>query len=138
MSKAADWCGTWNNRTTAAFHLRVIDQMTQVPGSVEFACGQDEVSETGTAHCQCFIQLSSPRGLNFMRKMAPGAHWEKRQGTATQARDYCNKKKAEGGNDEEYWTYGVFLPKDKKGKRMDVVAFKDAIKSGATDEVPSQ
>jgi len=135
MSKSCDYCFTWNNRTVAEVTMACLTQTTDTPGSIAYCRAQAEVGDSGTPHVQGFIQFGSARSLGFCKKLLPGAHFEKRRGSATQANDYCNKPLAEGGNDAPAWETGVFDAKDRQGARLDVTAFKEAIKAGATDEV---
>jgi len=133
--KSCDWCFTWNNETLARLTLIVLNKNTETPGCIAFCTAQPEVATTGTAHLQGFVQFSSARSFGMVKALFPGAHVEKRHGSATQAKVYCNKPLAEGGNDAPAWEFGVFDPKNKQGGRSDVVAFKDAIKSMASDDV---
>lgn len=135
MSRNRDWCLTWNGMNATAFQAVIEEQEAHVPGSVEYAIGQNEVAPTtGTEHLQGFIQMSSPRGLLFMKKLFPGGHLEKRKGLAQIARDYCNKALSEDGSDEPAWEWGT-LKLPHQGQRNDIIAFKDAIVEGADDEV---
>lgn len=135
MTKAADWCITWNNKTVVDFSVAVLAQTVRAPGSIAYATAQNEVGDSGTPHVQGFIQFKGPRAMTALQTLFRGAHFEQRMGSAAQAKAYCNKPTAEGGSDADAWEFGNFLPKNAKGKRNDVVAFKDAIMAGATDEV---
>jgi len=57
-----------------------------------FASYQYEVGETFTLHFQGYLELSQPSRFSALQKgPLQFAHWEKRQGTREQARDYTRK-----------------------------------------------
>ncbi|APA62666.1 putative replication protein [uncultured virus] len=146
MSKGADWCFTWFAKTTDDVKLAVVAEQQKTDGtSFLFVNAVNEETEDGRPHVQGFIQLCSVRGLKWLKKRLPGAHFEKRKGSAKDARDYCDPdtikyKLLEEGGDKHgtpsgYYEFGEFAPKDKQGKRADIAAYRDAIIAGASDMV---
>lgn len=65
----------------AAFHT--LDASYKIYG--------DEVGESGTPHMQGYVELNKQTAFSTIKKLLPGAHIEKRRGTAQQAADYCKK-----------------------------------------------
>lgn len=133
--KKSDWCITINNGDMVVFKTKVITQNIKTPGTFAYVVAQEEVGEKDhTEHIQAFIQFGTTRSFSFVKKLFPQAHIEPRNGTPQQASDYCEKEDTFKPGGERY-KMGSLLTRDKQGKRNDVVAFKDAIIAGATDEV---
>lgn len=57
-----------------------------------YAIGQIEEAETGTLHIQVYTEWKTSLRRSEVIRRAGNGHWEARQGTRTQARDYCRKK----------------------------------------------
>lgn len=111
MSKYTSVCFTLNNPTEAI----------SWPSFVSYGVYQREKGAEGTEHFQGYAELSSQQRLSALKKWLPTAHFEKRKGTAQQARDYCMKR------DETYmegpWEHGEFkLPTAGKRTDLDEVA----------------
>lgn len=81
---------------------------------------------TGQLHIQGYAEFDTPMTLKALRELdgIPNAHWEKRMGSAQQAREYCSKK--ESRFDGPY-TYGV---ESQQGKRNDIARVTDRIRKG--------
>lgn len=52
---------------------------------------QLEKGESGTPHYQGYLILKEAQRISFLRKLSPIAHWEIRNGTHKNAKDYCTK-----------------------------------------------
>lgn len=105
------------------------DEPLTWPDYVSYGVYQRERGANGTVHWQGYAQLSRPVRLTVLKKWLPTAHFEKRMGTAAQARDYCMKR------DDTYvdgpWEHGEFPT---QGARTDMEAMREAIAAGATRE----
>lgn len=53
---------------------------------------QIEQGAEGTVHLQGYLEISSPRQLQWLKNLNPKAHWERRLGTRSQAILYCCKE----------------------------------------------
>ena len=81
------WVFTLNNYTEAEVeHVKSFFATDTTYGVFGY-----EEGEQGTPHLQGFIVLSRSRGLSFVRRFLPRAHWEPSRGTNEQARNYCIK-----------------------------------------------
>lgn len=85
MTRTQYWCFTLNNYTPEnESEVQAID--------CKYLCYGREVGESGTRHLQGYIEFSSRKRLDTVRRLFGGrAHWEPRRGTAGQANDYCTK-----------------------------------------------
>lgn len=81
------WCFTLNNPQTIPLEL---DPSLQ--NKIKFCIYQLE--EVQCRHLQGYIEMTSPVRLAHMKKLIPGAHFEKRKGTRIQAIDYCRKEES--------------------------------------------
>lgn len=66
-----------------------------LPAGVDFFIGQSELCPTtGRRHQQCYIELSAPRSISWVKRNLNDdtLHLERRQGTQEQAIQYCNKE----------------------------------------------
>jgi len=116
---ARAWCFTLNNPTFPAADLPVHPNEKFVSWQLE---------QVTVPHIQGYIELTMPRRLANMRTWLPAAHFERRRGTAQEAKDYTEK---EDSRIEGPWSRGEFQP-NAAGKRNDLDAVKAAIKAGAT------
>jgi len=82
-----------------------------------------EVGESGTSHLQGCTYFKSLKSMQQVKDLfeAPSMHLEKMQGTWTQASDYCKK------DGDILCDHGEG---PQQGKRNDIVAFREEIKSG--------
>lgn len=96
---------------------------------VRYASWQHERGENGTDHYQGYIELSAPQRLSYMKNVIPGAHFEKRQGTREQARDYSRK---DDTRIDGPWEYGEWI-KDGQGSRSDLTSLVESVKKGSTN-----
>lgn len=120
------WCFTLNRPDG---NLDVdLDHCAQ-HGRLKYAIWQLECGEGGTLHYQGYLELPRNQRLSYVRKIIPGAHFEPRFGTREQARDYARKDdtRIEGPYEVGVWE------DSQQGKRNDILALKEAIKSGSSN-----
>jgi len=93
-----------------------------------YAIYQEELGEeTHTHHLQGYIEMDRPVRFSHFNKWLEGAHFEKAQGTGEQCTDYCSKEDTRVDGTEPF----VFGELGRgQGSRSDIVALRDAIKSG--------
>jgi len=98
---------------------------------------QEEISESGTYHFQGYCEFKKRCRKNKAKELLGGrtVHVEKRRGTQEQASEYCKREFNEDGSDKRIpltvpFEEGVPRP-DEQGKRVDLIAFKDAVMAGA-------
>jgi len=119
------WCFTLNNYT------REHDYRSPFGPQLSYWCAGREVGESGTRHLQGYIELKSRQRLSYLRAKMPGAHWEMRRGSGEEASTYCKKD----GDFDEWGSLCV----SNQGKRSDLEAVADSLKSGKTiSEVASE
>lgn len=87
MSRAKNWCLTWNN----------YDEVSMQKCFDDLICAYlvfgREISESGTEHIQGYVSFLERKTLSQVRQLIPTAHWEVMRGTPTQASQYCKKEK---------------------------------------------
>ncbi len=121
MSKVRFWCYTCNT-CSAAGHLANPDALD---ANITYVCEQKEKASTGQLHMQGYLQLKKGQRLSWVRShYCTHAHWEPSKGTATQARDYCQKEDTQESPPVEYGNFREPSP----GKRNDVLALRDAFR----------
>lgn len=83
--KARAWCFTINNYTT--------DDVRRLESLQTERCvvGAEDAPTTGTPHLQGYVRFKEPQRFSWWKNQFPTAHVEVRQGTETQAADYCKK-----------------------------------------------
>ncbi len=121
-------CFTWNNPEGMLF----FDEE-----EMNYLVYQEEVGESGTYHFQGYCEFKKKVRRNRAKTLlgGPRVHIEKRLGTQAQAIEYCKRKFNRDGTakripDTEPIEEGT--PRvDQQGKRNDLEAFKDAVRSGA-------
>jgi len=80
-----NWCFTLNNPQVIPLNLQITPQ-----NKLKLVVYQLE--EVSCQHLQGYLELTTPRRMSFVRKIIPGAHWERRKGTKQQAIEYCTKE----------------------------------------------
>lgn len=111
------WVFTLNNPEFACSDLPVCPDEKYVAWQLE---------EVACKHIQGYVEFGKKYSLHACKKWLPTAHFEPRKGTPEQARDYAMKEDSRiEGPFERGVMQGV-------GKRNDLDAVKEAIKSGAT------
>lgn len=120
-TQARAWCFTLNNYSSV-----------DVPRTIEkykYVTWQAERGANGTPHLQGYVLFDTPRRFAGVKKIFPTAHWEPRQGTHEQARDYCQKPESRVDGP---WTLGSEDGVG-QGTRSDVLSLKRSIDEGASD-----
>nr|AHC72202.1 master replication initiator protein [Faba bean necrotic stunt virus] len=90
------WCFTLNNPLSPLF----------LHESMKYLVYQIEQGESGNVHFQGYIEMKKRTSLAGMKKLIPGAHFEKRRGTQGEARAYAMKEES---RIEGPWEYGEFI-----------------------------
>lgn len=92
-----NWVFTINNPTQHSVvrpdNTNPADPKTWMP-VLQYLVYQLEQGEAETPHLQGYLVLKEAQRMSYVRKLSPVAHWEPRNGTHQQAKDYCTK--AEG------------------------------------------
>jgi len=99
---------------------------------VEYAIWQHERGEAGTDHIQCYVAFKNKKRIPWLRENCYDlGHWEPRNGTHEQARDYCCKTDSRIGGP---WTTGdeSKIP-TKKGERTDLKRVYSLLSAGSTE-----
>ena len=118
------WLGTENNPDAESSFSKLRGEQT-LPEGVSYVAFQLEKGEKGTPHHQIYIEFKRGRDLSWIRGHICECHWERRKGTAKEASDYCTKSDT---RIDGPWIIGTMSLG--RGRRSDLVEFKDAIKSG--------
>jgi len=82
---ARNWCFTLNNPQVVPLNLTITPE-----NKIKLLVYQLE--EVQCRHLQGYLELSTPRRMSFLKKLIPGAHWERRRGTKKQAIEYVSKE----------------------------------------------
>lgn len=84
--------------------------------------GREVCPTTGRHHLQGYIELRRQMDFNTVRSLFPGSpHLEPREGTASQAAEYCKK-------DGDFWEMGA-LSNARQGTRTDLQSCLDEVKA---------
>jgi len=129
-ARSKGWCFTLNNPTCAL----ASDVFKRA-----FVVYQLEIGESGTPHFQGACYFASQRTFTQVKKIIPGAHWEKMRGTWQEAYDYCTKDDTRYGDIEEIsgpWTFGdeTVVPIGAPGQRTDLISVKQALDEGMSEK----
>lgn len=118
----AHWCFTLNNPDGNL-------DVTLNNDAVRYATWQMEMGDEGTNHFQGYLELQRSQRIEWLARLIPGAHFERRRGTREQARSYARKDdtRIEGPWEIGQWDAGG------QGNRTDIAAFKQAVDSGKKD-----
>lgn len=92
---------------------------------VKYAAWQEELSESGLRHYQCYVIFNNTKTIVAVKKICKG-HWEIRQATHAQALVYVTKEKTRVDGP---WFIGT---PPQAGKRTDLVDLKTALDDGKT------
>lgn len=116
MSEGKFWCFTLNNYTNEEEEfLKLIN--------CEYLVYGKEVGECGTPHLQGYIEFSSNRKLNRLkREISERAHWERRRGNKEQAAYYCKK-------DGDVFEKGT-ISTSNQGRRNDLEEVSQMVREG--------
>jgi len=125
VKPARRWCFTINNPELA---LVDGDWEELEKKGLRYAVYQYEKGEKGTPHFQGYLELTKPKRISGIKKIDPffeKAHFTMANGTAAENKTYCTK---EEGRLQGPWEYGQMG--GSQGERSDLLAFRDAVKSG--------
>lgn len=131
---AKHWCFTLNDKDDNLDHTDVIEiwgpHCTYMVFQEELGNRKD--TEQHTKHYQGYCEFTKPIRLLPLVKLTKmfHPHWEKRQGTPAQARDYCMKEDTRVAGP---WEFGEFsADKSNQGARSDLAEVATAIREGKT------
>lgn len=82
-----NWCFTLNNPDVVPLALE-----PSPTNKIKFCIYQLE--QVQCRHLQGYVELKCPVRLAHMKKLIPGAHFERRRGSRIQAIDYCRKSES--------------------------------------------
>lgn len=109
-----------------------LQQITK-QGLCDYMTYQEEQGENGTKHLQGYFVLKNRKELPTLKKMFKcQPHFEVRKGSHKQAKNYCQKDDTRVLNGMKF-TYGEDYEPE-QGKRNDLLAVKETIDGGATEE----
>lgn len=129
IERSTNWCFTlFKDPETFANNLPVFRDINQ--GTIRYICGQVEASPTtGTLHFQGYMQTKNTQRFTGIKKILNDntVHLEaQRAKNSDQARDYTRKEETSHGD----WVEAGEYKQSGQGKRNDIDAFKDSVKSG--------
>lgn len=84
--------------------------------------GVETCPETGKQHHQGYVEFSTNRKLNRLKKFDDQIHWEKRHGTQAHAIDYSKK--------DGDWTEFGTAKECRQGSRKDIAEVREIVKNG--------
>lgn len=124
-SRVRGWCFTLPNPTIEE------GAILQASPDIRYGIYQEEVAPTtGTVHLQGYIELHKNQRLSFVRGLLSRAHWERRWGPRSKARNYCRKESSRkpGTQPIEWgeWKSGG------QGARNDIEEVCDLLRTGAS------
>lgn len=117
--RARNWCWTifnYNDETEASIAKW---------GRVRYTTYGKEHTAAGRPHLQGYTEFLKPLRPSALKKLHPTAHWERREGTRDEARNYCHK---EDPSPVEIGDWEL-----SKGERTDLQTVKEKIDEGATE-----
>jgi len=125
-SKVRHWCFTLNNPQHRAEEMVVIFS----GWNAKYVVWQLESGEHGVQHLQGYVEFRVRKRLVTVRSLELGIrmHWEQRQGTRSEAREYCMKEDTRISGP---WELGEWI-EPLQGKRSDLILVSELIKEGAT------
>ncbi len=118
MSRSRNWMFTLNNPQE--------NELQALLDACKQAAWQLERGDQGTEHFQGYVEFSSMKALNQLKRFVPRAHWEKRRGNQAQAFDYCTKDDTRLSG--PFYHPGDWHP-NTQGKRTDLVAARELLKT---------
>ena len=121
MSNAKHWMFTINNPTVEADH-----QILNLP--CKYCIYSYEQAASGTVHIQGYVSFSGCKKLSVLTKALPGAHFEVRRGSHSQAKAYCSKVDDDSFTINKVWGYQWKLWDNANKKMQYIVTGKRTIK----------
>lgn len=90
---------------------------------------QTEMGEKGTLHFQGYLEFPNQVRMGTIKSQFPTAHLEVARGTSTQCEEYCTKEETRMDGPYRFGARKCGEP----GKRTDILALRDAVRSGKRD-----
>jgi len=103
-----------------------VDVPRHVFENPKYLIWQAERGANNTPHLQGYVLFNAPKRFSTVKKFLPSAHWEPRNGTHEQARDYCSKEET---HIDGPWTVG---DEPAQGTRTDLLSLKRSVDEGAS------
>jgi len=130
-TQVSGWCFTWNN---PAADVDPATLFSSVPSALQdrlrYAVWQLECGEQGTFHIQGYVEFKRSVTFGSAVKILPtGVHFEPRQGSREQARDYCMKADTRSAGP---WEFGLWVPGG-RGRRSDIEEMFEMVKEGKSE-----
>lgn len=118
--QATHWVFTLNlpNKDINNNNLELLDL-----SFAKYSIYQLELSESGTFHYQGYVELKRSVRLTTMCNLLPGAHFERRQGSRVEARNYSSK---EDTRVDGPWESGTWEG-SQQGRRSDLLGMPDML-----------
>lgn len=134
MAQSKYWCFTLNNPTDDELAaIRNYENTPDVYGGrrLSYLVGGFEVGANGTPHIQGYLELSKRCQLSVVRRIGGlgRAHFERRRGTAEQARTYCLKESNQEGRRQPIEFGEISAPAS--GARTDLDRIAEGIRDGS-------
>jgi len=123
--KSPYWCWTLNIAKCKKEGYPY-DPKDWLPKNVRYSIYQLEKGESGTEHYQGYTVFSGQKRLSWCKKVHRYVHWERRQGTHLQAKEYCKKLDTAVGTPVEVGDDSHLLNPE-PGKRNDLIEVKNVI-----------
>lgn len=131
--RARTCCITWNNcpEDIASFGNLDTYFFSFFEDTLNYGVYQVERGdENEKLHVQAYLEFKKPMRYSAIQKMCPGVHIEKRRGTRSEAREYCQKVETRVVGPYEY---GEWSEKG-QGRRTDYEAIKKRLDEGASEK----
>ena len=129
---------TQNNPEQHGLTAQIMREKVLAMEGIQYACGCEEISETGTPHIHVFFFAPGKKRFSVVKKLFPSAHIEAAYGSCLENRDYIAKSgkweddhKADTKVEGSFWEHGM-LPSERAEKEPDMAAIMTMIEDGAT------
>ena len=120
MSRAKNWCYTWNN-----YNEDTVQYLQGLGSQVVYLIAGREVGENGTPHLQGFVKFAEKKRMRFVKNLLTGNPHVEVARNVPAAIAYCKK-------DDDFFEVGA-MPESQQGDRTDLEAFKEDVKQGNVD-----
>lgn len=129
---------TQNNPEQHGLTAQTIREKVLAMEGIQYACGCEELSDTGTPHIHVFFFAPGKKRFSVLKKMFPKAHIEAAYGSCLENRAYIEKSgkweddhKADTKVEGSFWEYGM-LPSERAEKEPEMAAIMEMLEDGAT------
>lgn len=113
------WCFTLNNPRG------LLNEVDFKEWGADYMVYQEEIGESGTHHFQGYIHMPIAARFSKFHPVLERAHFEKAKGSPLQNKQYCTKEETRISGPYEFGA----CPGG-QGQRADLLALRDAVKSG--------